>query len=318
MFKKISSFSETIASRGLGVAIQAVCRVMMVAIEQKLLKRRFLLRQIHDWQMYLDVQDKGLSRSLFLFRTREVDHKVMLEKLIRPDMRIFDIGGNIGYYPLMELGLLDGTGQIVIVEPSADNVKLLKRNLELNGYMDIPVIEAAISNDVGLKQFHLSSQSNLGTFHPQGTGSETLTGEKIKVKTLTIPILAEKYGAPDLIRMDVEGHEVEVIEGMLNDIKAGKYAPSIIFETHLTRYGKDHDFVPVLECLFSLGYRVTELSSSSDGGSIRLKELGYAPGQRIATDGIYRTLFSDISHQDAISIICHTGGSRTVLLQKTD
>lgn len=315
MFKKLSSFIETIGSRGLTIAIQAVFRLTLVIIEHRILGKRFLKRKVHAWFMYLDVEDGGLSRGLFLFRTREVDHKIMLEKLVKPGMRIFDVGGNIGYYPLMELNLLAGTGEMVIIEPSASNIKLLERNLLLNGYADIPVIEAAVSNKEGAKKFHLSAQSNLGTFHPQGTGSETLTGEQISVKTVTLPILAQQYGAPDLIRMDVEGHEVEVIDGMLDDIASGKYSPSIIFETHLTRYGKDHDFKPVLERLFSLGYRVTELSSSSDMGTERLLSLGYKPGQRIATDGIHRTLFQNISNEDAITIICETGGSRTVLLQ---
>jgi len=47
--------------------------------------------------MLLDMEDAGLSRSLLLFRTREVDHKIMLERIVRPNMTIYDIGGNIGY-----------------------------------------------------------------------------------------------------------------------------------------------------------------------------------------------------------------------------
>ena len=75
--------------------------------------------------MILDLDDPGLSRALMLFRTREVDHKVMLERIVRPGMRIFDIGGNIGYYPLMELTLLAGSGQLVVIEPVPQNVALL-------------------------------------------------------------------------------------------------------------------------------------------------------------------------------------------------
>ena len=35
-------------------------------------------------------------------------------------------------------------------------------------------------------------------------------------------MLAERFGPPDLLRMDVEGHEVEVFEGMLDDIRRGR------------------------------------------------------------------------------------------------
>ena len=82
----------------------------------RMMGREFVQRRVNDYQMLLDMTDRGISRALMMFRTREVDHKVMLERVARPGMRIFDIGGNIGYYPLMELGLLRGKEQLVVVE----------------------------------------------------------------------------------------------------------------------------------------------------------------------------------------------------------
>ena len=263
--------------------------------------------------MILDLNDPGLSRALILFRTREVDHKLMLERIVRPGMRIFDIGGNIGYYALMELTLLGGSGHLVAVEPVPENMALLKRNLRLNGYRDVPVVKAAVSDISSRKTFHLSRQSNLGTFHP--VGSATLTGDTINVETTTIPMLAERFGPPDLLRMDVEGHEVEILEGMLEDIRKGRYAPIVIFETHLHQYGEDHDMAAILKRLFELGYGVP-LVSSSDLVAHRLKGGGYIPGERIATDAVYRTLFSSIRPDDAIDLICRSGGLRIVVLAR--
>ena len=226
--------------------------------------------------MILDLNDPGLSRALMLFRTREVDHKLMLERIVRPGMRIFDIGGNIGYYALMELTLLAGSGQLIAVEPVPQNVALLKRNLRLNGYDDVPVVEAAVSNISSKKTFHLSRQSNLGTFHP--TGAATLTGDTMDVETVTVPMLAERFGPPDLLRMDVEGHEVEILDGMLEDIRKGRYAPTVIFETHLHQYDEEHDMAAILRRLFALGYGVPLVSSSSDLVANRLTQIGYVTG----------------------------------------
>ena len=314
--QKIISAYSTFVDRGPLVMGSAVGRLIVAQAEKKILRRRFLSRKVHGYQMLLDTRDAGLSRSLMLFRTREVDHKVMLERIVRPGMTIYDIGGNIGYYPLMELGLLGDAGKMVVVEPSPENVELLQRNLALNGYSDVQVLQAAVSDVAGSRDFHLSAQSNLGTFHPVGSGSETLTGKVLPVETLTVPMLAERFGPPDLIRMDVEGHEVEVLRGMLSDIKAGRYAPMIIFETHLTRYGAEHDMADVLRRMFALGYKVPLVASSSDEGAKRLLALGYTPGRRIATDGIHRTLFEDIGQEDAIRLITETGGMRTVILSK--
>ena len=62
-----------------------------------------------------------------------------------------------------------------------------------------------------------------------------LTGETIEVDTYTVPgILSEANCKKlDLIRMDVEGHEVDVIEGMLEQIADEALLPSIIFERTL-------------------------------------------------------------------------------------
>ncbi len=314
--KLVSAF-ETVRDRGPIIMLQATGRLARATAE-RMLGSRYLMRPIHDFQMYLDANDRGLSRSLLLFRTREVDHYVMLKRIVRHGMMIFDIGGNIGYYPLMELRLLGGTGKLVVVEPSPDNVTLLRRNLELNGYGDVPVIAGAVSDGVGGREFFLSSQSNLGTFHPIGSGSETLTGTTIEVATYTVPGLAERFGKPDLIRMDVEGHEVEVLNGMLDGVRKGDMAPMVIFETHLSRYGPDHDMARTLQALFSLGYRVPLVSSSSDRGAEMLRSLGYKDEMRVATDGIYRTLFSEIKTEDAIPLICESGGLRTVVLSRAD
>jgi FkbM family methyltransferase len=278
--------------------------------------QRYVTRPIHGYRMMLDLQDPGLSRGLMLFRTREIDHKVMLERIIHPGMRIFDIGGNIGYYPLMELSLLGGTGELVVIEPLPQNVALLERNLKLNGYSNVPVIAGAISNASSEKTFYISEHSNLGTFHPEGSASELLSGGTLKVQTLTVPLLAQRFGPPDLLRMDIEGHEVEVFDSMLDDIAAGVYAPTIIFETHPDRYGPQHDMKKILSRMFTLGYRVPLVSSSNDDAAARLVRMGYRPGERISTDAVHRTLFSDVQADHALDIICSSMDVRTVVLAK--
>ena len=127
-----------------------------------------------------------------------------------------------------------------------------------------------------------------------------------------------EHGAPDLIRMDVEGHEVEVIRGMLEAIRAGEMKPTIIFETHLSRYSEEHDMAAVLQDLFACGYTVARAASSWQKGTETVRERGYAGSAPIATDGVERVIFENIRNEDAIDFICHTGGLRTVVLAPND
>jgi len=266
--------------------------------------------------MYLDASDMGLCRSLILFGTREVDHKILLEKIAKPGMNVLDIGANIGYYALMELGLIGREGKLIAVEPSPKNIEILKKNLELNGFSDVQIVDGAISDKSERKDFHLAEQGNLNTFHAIGTGLKHLTGEVVEVTSYTVPQVIGAEEQLDLIRMDVEGHEVEVMEGMLDDVRSGSLEPIIIFETHLSRYGEEHDMGAVLKNYFDAGYKTRYLASSWEGGTQIVESRGYKGSDPIPTDGVHRKIFENIKDKDAIDFICNVGGARTVVLEK--
>ncbi len=237
----------------------------------------------------------------------------MLERVLRPGMSVLDIGANIGYYALMELALVAPNGRLIAVEPSPANVALLKRNLALNGRADVEVHQAAVSDAPGKRRFFLSQMSNLNTFHGEATAH--LSGTSIEVETTTVPALMK--GRPlDLLRMDVEGHEVEVIDGLLPAIEAGALAPMIIFETHRNRYSSAHDMERPLRRLFALGYRTRLAGSSSQSGTAIVEARGYKGSEPIATDDVTRVVFENIAADDTVDFVCRTGGLRTVLLAR--
>lgn len=318
MPRLIDSIYTTWRYRGLLALMHAAFYHIIGLFFRDVLRRSHVQRKIHNYRMLLDLKDLGLSRSLLLFSKREMDHKLLLEKIVKPNMTIYDIGANIGYYPLMELGLIGQGGTLIAIEPVTANIALLEKNFSLNNYKtsgsNIVVVHGAVSDSVGAKSFHLSSHSNLGTFHPKGSASNLITGETIQVSTYTVPELAKTFGPPDLIRMDVEGHEVEILDGMIESIRENKMRPSIIFETHLTRYSKLHNMEKTLQNLFKCNYGVPLAATSQQTGTDRLTDLGYATSAPIVTDGVERVIVENIKPADAVQLICQTGGLRTVVL----
>lgn len=309
----IASASLTLKSRGLAALAQATYYTIYGAVARGLLGKRFVEKRIYDYRMLLDLEDRGISRTLLLFGQRELEHKIMLERVLKPGMTVLDIGANIGYYALMELGMIGKAGTLIAVEPSPSNVELLKRNLALNGHEGIEIHPGAMSDQPGVKSFFLSEMSNLNTFHDTGTGSLHLSGKTVDVRTLTVPeVMAGRK--PDLIRMDVEGHEIEVINGLLPAVERGEMAPMIIFETHLSRYSAEHDLEAPLRRLFAQGYRVLLAGSSRQQGTEKITARGYRGVQSVASDGVERAIFENIGHDDAIDLICRKGGIRTVLV----
>ena len=313
----LASVIKVLRHKGpVGVA-KAVYYALKIRLLRDVFGRRHIRKRIHGSWMDLDLRDRGISRTLLLFGTREEEHRIILGRVLRDGMTIFDIGANIGYYVLMERKLIGPAGKIVACEPSPENVALLKNNLTLNGCTNVAVLPVAISDRPATKTFFLSEMSNLGTFHPTGAAKDGHNGKQVDVEALTVPQLMDDHGRPDLIRMDIEGHEVEAFNGMLKAVATGRMAPMILFETHFPRYGPDHDMIRPLEALFEYGYRVRYLASTWAPGTKIIEALGYRGSEPIKTDFVTRVLYEDIRNDHAIDLICRTGGVRTVLLEKT-
>ena len=318
--KKIFSSFQTIYARGLYDFLSAVNNLIFSNILKFFFNRTFYKKKIYNYKMFLDANDMGISRSLILFGKREIDQKVILEKTLVPGMNIYDIGANIGYYVLMHSLLIGKKGKILAIEPSPKNILLLKKNLHLNkiSIKKVKVLEGAVSNLSGHKKIFLASQSNLHTFHDYGSAKSFLTGNSINVKVYNISQLSKIYGKPDLIRMDVEGHEVEIIQSMIKDIKKKIYSPLICFEPHTSCYNKKHDFKPILKQLFGLKYQTLYLSSNSESGTNKIiKYTKKKPELIIKSDGELRGIFKGISPAMTIGILTKLGGARTVLLSPT-
>ncbi len=275
-------------------------------------------KNVFNYKLYLDTTDKGISRTLFLFGQREIDHYKILQEILKPGLNILDIGANIGYYAIMESLVVGSTGKITAIEPMLPNISMLKRNIALNNASNIEVIHGAVSKSTGTAKMFLSSHSNLHTFHRDGSAFKYLNATPIDVPTMTLHDAGKRSGSrPGLIRMDVEGHEVEILRQLANLARKEIMTPLVIFETHLSRYNKDNDFVPVLENLFDLGYLVRTAASANNIGTSQLRALGYKSDKPFYSDFGERAIFHDIDNHHAIDLICNVGGLRTVLLEKT-
>lgn len=313
----LSNVSLILRHKGVGGLVTALYYGARGAVGRRMFGQRFVHRHVRDFDMVIDLDDRGISRTLLLFGRREEEHVVILRQVLKRGMTVFDVGANIGYYVLIERGLIGTSGHIVAIEPSPSNVTLLRRNIALNRCENVSVLELAVSEAEGRQLFHLSHLSNLNTFHPGGSAAAHLNNRVIEVGIDTVPSIARKTGRkPDLIRMDVEGHEIEVMRGLLPAIEAGEMAPMILFETHLSRYTHDHDMEEPLRRLFRAGYRVRYAASASEKGTARLQRKGYRGGDPIETDMVERVVFENIAAEDAIELICRAGGIRAVLLSK--
>jgi len=311
---------QDLGNRGTSTMLKYLLKRVSYEFRKKLLKQRFVEIDVHNYRMIVDLNDPGISRTLIHFGTREKDHIYILNKELSSGSVIIDLGANIGYYALMEANIVGNDGYVYALEPSPSNVDMLRKNISLNNYNGIvEVYQMGGSNKTGKEKFYTSEMSNLGTFFPTkyyGKSSVTKSSSSIYIKTTTIPDFIVDKKPIDFIRMDIEGYEIEVFEGMMPLLKNNNFSPKILFETHRPKYDDiHHSMRKTLIKMFEYGY-YPKIIVSNDHPKGEFLEKGYMPETLIHTDGYRRGIYYGVTNKDAIAFICDIGYVRAVLLER--
>jgi len=195
-------------------------------------------------------KDPGISRELALYKIHEPLATHLLMKTLEPGMNVVDIGGNIGYYAMLEARMVGVTGQVIAIEPMPKNSEQLCNNVRNNGYRQIQIYKMAIGDRNGTASMYVSGKSN---WHSLRRNPSTVGEIQVPVSTLDSLLSSLDLASVDLVRMDLEGYEVVVINGMLQAIE--KYSPRLLVELHPDLLGKE-SMLEYLGKLERLGYNV--------------------------------------------------------------
>jgi len=283
---------------------------------------KYLKRKIFDFEMFLITKDIGISQALYLYGDRELQLKYILNNEIKPGYRIIDLGANLGYYPLIEYSYLKGEGKIYALEPSPSNFRILEKNINHNQANDlIETFPYAGGEKASTEKFYLSTHSNVNTMIPleYSTGKLSLgvSEDYIEVEVIELTSFIKKIGNIDLIRMDIEGYEVEVFRGLREAIESGLFSGQIVFECHSPKYDEDkHSIREQLKMLFSNGYYTKYMTSiRENNSSFHLRNHQPIKTIRTSVDNI-QGIYQNISNEDAEYLICDGLGVRDVFFEK--
>ncbi len=190
-----------------------------------------------------------LEWHLWAFGGYETHLAELFQRLAGPGDTCIDVGANVGVHTVRLASLVGGGGRVTAVEADPAMVPRVSRNVRLNGLGNVRVVHAAASDHGGdsvLLYRPAATDPNQGRAsllpHPY------LTGGAISLATVTIDDLAE--GPVSLVKIDVEGHEREVVMGAERTI-AGHH-PTFVFE-YAPELLADRDMSPC-EWLSDRGY----------------------------------------------------------------
>lgn len=164
---------------------------------------------VHDHYMYLD---KGDSMGLAVDGIYEPMETRLVQDYVEPDQAVVDIGANIGYYTLIFARIVSPSGRVFAFEPDIDNFNLLHKNIEVNKYENVVLIQKAVSNHTGESKLYLDRFSNLD--HRLYKSSNDDKG--VSIRTVRLDDYFNQMDIQiDFIKIDIQGAEGLALEGMM-------------------------------------------------------------------------------------------------------
>ncbi len=142
-----------------------------------------------------------------------------LETQLRPGDTFYDIGANVGAYSLVAFAITAGKAKIVAFEPGFATFTALCRNIQLNRAADaILPLPIALSDVDGLATFRYSDTdagAALHSWHEGVPGEAHVPQMVLPTMTFTLDGRIQALGLPPptLIKLDVDGPELEVLAG---------------------------------------------------------------------------------------------------------
>jgi FkbM family methyltransferase len=158
----------------------------------------------------------------------------LLETFVTPGSTFVDVGANIGIYSGWASRLAGPRGRVLAFEPVPATRAHLNAVVALNQLANVEVIPKALGKQPGtLTLWVVPHASGLTSAVPPEAGSAAANLQRVDVPQVTLDDeLASRGGpGPSLVKIDVEGYEMAVLEGVTRTL-ARPDSPAVVFETH--------------------------------------------------------------------------------------
>lgn len=176
----------------------------------------------------------GSSAAAYVLGNFKPDVQEFLASTVKPGQVIYDVGANVGFFTLLAARLTGPGGKVISFEPLPENLLHLRRNVERNQFRNVTIQPLALGAASEERVFHVSERPTWGKLEKAGSARPDKYLADIKVAVARLDDLLSKgeIPPPDFVKIDVEGAEVEVLEGARETL--ARFGPILIVELHGT------------------------------------------------------------------------------------
>ncbi len=206
--------------------------------------QRYLVKWLLSGEPFVHVINAGPARGL-RFEVTLPDDKAIWSGTFEPEFSqalhdavhksdvCYDIGGYRGY--MTGVLALACASRVIVFEPLPDNLAHLVRLAKLNPQLPIQIEGTAIGKADGHVHFKVMPDKSMGKLADSSFQAERAASHAIQVQVVRLDtcIFGRGLPRPNMMKIDVEGAEVDVLDGAIRTLKECR--PRILIEAHSER-----------------------------------------------------------------------------------
>lgn len=231
------------------------------------LRNKLDVRLILPWHARTKVEvSLGTDESfcVYVAGSFEPNEFAFLDRTLGRRMTFVDVGANDGLYTLFAAGRVGRRGRVLAFEPSSRERRVLDRNIALNRLRNVVVVPSALADEAGQATLQIAptlhgGHNTLGGFAYKGV--DAVATEQVQVETLDSVVARLGIAKVDVVKIDVEGAELKVLEGAREVLRRSR--PLLLIEANddaLRNQGAST--AQLLALLRSLGYAIYVFSEA--------------------------------------------------------
>jgi FkbM family methyltransferase len=182
--------------------------------------------------------------------TTEPELQRRLSGLLKNGDVFFDIGANIGFFSMIAARQVGTDGAVYAFDPVPEHVAAMRHNLAINSISHVSLSAVAVSDRNGTQTLFVPAESTGARLASIADGNAGHRRLDVEVATIDTMVERGALRPPDVVKIDVEGAEVEVLAGMRRTLE--QYSPIVLCEMH----GRNAEYVRAIR---SAGYLVEAL-----------------------------------------------------------
>jgi FkbM family methyltransferase len=249
------------------------------------------------YQVCIQKQDTDFAQAIFHSHKYEEHVRQAARENLRDGDVAVDVGANIGAIAFLAATIVGPAGRVVAVEPNPDNLQLLYRGIVLNAFDNVEVVPLAASNRRAV--FSLTG----GTSNTHLVGARAPMDGGYFVQSAPLDDVLGDLPRLDFVKMDIEGHEPQALEGFSRLIERHRPVLLVEFNPRCLIHLQEREPLAFLKQIFAWYRRVRVLTAFDDDEILGSPEAVMEYWERRNREVTARELLPDrVLHFDLVTL----------------